>query len=402
MQGNAMSSVEEYFDRLITEELASSRMVQAIMIPDHKGFRNPDAQKWFGIIRTIIGVSDWRCRTGTFNNPWNSVSQSEFAAPALAYTPDSFDDIANARAVELLDEARRTQRKLLVLWSGGIDSTFVLSSFIKNMSPEDRDLIVVCCNFTSILENTQFYVDHISNKLQCMDYQEFDLTPEFLNTHIVIHGDPGDCLQGPSVPAYARFILGGRHKQPWKNHIAELKQSCQMHTSNPHYTEGFGDWFVDRVSNNLEEVAPENVKTVADWWWWTYYNFKWEFSCQRPLYFSRRDPTTEFTQEQIADYARNTYFNTTSWQMWSYTNLDRLIGLERNTHKHFARDYIFELDRNEIYYSTKIKTAGAPADIDSRRTADLPFYFDQSWKGHYWFDTAVAEISTKLLDRYNG
>lgn len=398
-----MASAEEYFDRLITEQLASSRFIQMNVMPASKlQSLSGGAQKWHSMIRTIIGVADWRARQGTFDNPWSSQSQLEFSSPAFAFTPDSFDDIANSRALELIGEAKRTQRQLLVLWSGGIDSTFVLSSFIKNMSSEDRELIVVCCNFTSILENTSFYVNHISNKLECMDYQAFDLTPELLNKYIVIHGDPGDCLQGPSVPAYAQFIADGKHKQPWKNHIVELRQSCQMHQSNPHYVEGFGEWFVNRVSENLEEVAPENVTTIADWWWWTYYNFKWEFSCQRPFFFSRRDHTTEFTKSQLADYAWNTYFNTSDWQMWSYTNLDNLITTDRSTHKHYARDYIFELDRNEVYYATKIKTAGAPADVNARLTTDLPFYYDQSWKGHYWSETAVEEIAMKLLERYNG
>lgn len=396
-----MASAEEYFDRLITDGLAESRMVQMTSLPLTRPIeKNQSAMYWNSLIRTVIGVSDWRCRTGTFSNPWNSKSSIEFAPPPLAYTPDSFDDIANTRALELLHEARTTDRQLLVLWSGGIDSTFVLTSFIKNMLPEDQERIVVCCNFASIIENTQFYIKHISNKLQCMDYQEFDLTPNLMKKFIVIHGDPGDCLQGPSVPAYAKLMPDGTHKKPWKNHIAELEQTCQMHTSNPSYTDGFGKWFVERVSENLEEVAPENVTTIADWWWWTYYNFKWEFSCQRPFYFSRQDYTTEFTKDLVEDYARNTYFNTADWQMWSYTNLQELVGMDRSTHKQHARDYIFELDRNQVYYDTKIKTAGAPANLEARRTSDLPFYFDQNWKGHYWTDTAVEEISIKLLMRF--
>ena len=404
MRGSVkMASAEEYFDRLIKEQLASSRFVQTIVMPTSKmkALDNNNGKCWNAIIRTIIGVSDWRPRHGTFPNPWRSVSQSEFAAPAFAFTPDSFDDIADSRALELIEEAKRTQRQLLVLWSGGIDSTFVLASFIKNMSPEDRDLIVVCCNFTSILENTNFYINHISNKLECMDYRSFDLTPELLNKYIIIHGDPADCIQGNSLPAYAQFIADGTHKQPWKNHVKALKQSCQMHTSNPHHVEGFGEWFVDRVSENLEEVAPENVTTVADWWWWTYYNFKWEFSCQRPFYFSRHDPTTEFTKEQIADYARNTYFNTADWQMWSYTNLQELVGMDRSTHKILARNYIFELDRDEVYYETKIKMGASPATLAYGGAEDLPFYFDQNWKGHYWIETAVEETALKLLESYN-
>jgi len=190
------------------------------------------------------------------------------------------------------------------------------------------------------------------------------------------------------------------HKESWKNHIPALIESVQPHTSHPHYVEGFGKWFVDNVSSNLEEVGPENVTSVADWWWWTYYNFKWEFSCQRPFFFSRKDNTTSFSPDEIADFAKNTYFNTADWQMWSYTNLDKLIGQNRSSHKKFARDYIHELDKNELYYETKVKTAGAPANVQDRLNVDLPVYYDENWKGHYYTETAVDEVSKHLLERY--
>jgi hypothetical protein len=394
-----MPSAEEYFYKKITDSIADSRMVQSIaMYPTE--FKNKNATYWQSLNRCIIGVADWRSRVGKFENPWNASTSPEFAPPALAYTPDTFEDIANHRALELIDEAKNSNRRLLLLWSGGIDSTFVLTSFIKNIEPADRELIIICCNFTSIFENTQFYVNYISNQFRCMPYQYFDLTPELLDNYIVIHGDPGDCLQGPSIPAYATFIEQGVHKEPWKNYVDQIAESIQPDPSHPYYAEGFGNWFTQRVCENLEEIQPENVTSIADWWWWTYYNFKWEFSCQRAFFFSRRDPTTEFTPAHIADFARNTYFNTADWQHWSYSNLDNLIGLDRSNHKHFARDYILELDGNDVYYSTKIKTAGAPADIITRRDNDIPFYFDKNWKGHYWSETAVEEVSMSLLGRF--
>jgi hypothetical protein len=394
-----MTGVEEYFDIKIREDLSSSRMIQNIARPQDP-IDNKNGKYWIALNRCIIGVADWRPRAGTFETPWNAVSSLEFAPPPLAYTPDSFEDIATCRALELIAEAKNTNRKLLVLWSGGIDSTFVLTSFIKNMEPQDRELVIVCCNFTSIFENTQFYIDHISGKFKCLPYQQFDLTPDLLSKYIIIHGDPGDCIQGPSLPAYADFIANGTHKEPWQNHVDAIAKHIQPHTSHPYYEEGFGKWFTHKVCDNLEEVAPENVKSVSDWWWWTYYNFKWEFSCQRAFFFSRKDHTTEFTTDQIKDFAKNTYFNTADWQHWSYTNLDKLIGNKRSSHKKFARDYIYELDRNDTYYATKVKTAGAPADIQSRRTKDVPFYYDQNWTGYHWSDTAVMEIATKLLERF--
>jgi hypothetical protein len=401
-----MNGLEDYLHNKTATELQSSRLVAADYFTNLTAYKNPNANHWTQMNRLLIGVSDWRSRLGEFKNPWGASCKSEYLPPAFTFTNLSFSDVADQRAIELFSIAKATNRRILILWSGGIDSTAVLSSFIKNLEPADRDILTITLSSRSILENSHFYVNHISNKLDCLHYSNFDLTPELLKKYIVIHGDPGDCLQGPSIPAYAKFIQQGTHKDPWRNHISGIIDSVQPHPSHPHYSEGFGKWFVNAVSANLEEINPENVITVADWWWWTYYNFKWEFSCQRPFFFSRSDFNTSFTKEELVDYATNTYFNSPNWQQWSYSNLQTLLpagtGWDvRKMHKHDARSYIFELDRNDLYFETKVKTPGAPANVLDRQSRVQPVYFTDSWQGRNLSDPGVRESVVQLLEDFN-
>lgn len=403
-----MFESEQAITKFVESDLATSRAVATdwLGLTRFRGIQNKKGKYWCSLPRLILGVTDWRPRLGTFETPWGAKCVPECMPPSFTFIPDSFSDVMDQRALELIDSARLSNRQILVLWSGGIDSTCVLSSFIKNLSAGDRSIVKVVLNTRSVFENNQFYINHILGKLECMHYNKLCVTPELFKKYIIVHGDPADCIQGPTVPAFWKFIQQGTHKDPWKNHIPAIIETVQPHESNPYYSEGFGKWFVEAISANLEEVAPENVFTVADWWWWTYYNFKWEFSCQRPFFFSRPDSSTSFSELELADYAKNTFFNTPTWQQWSYTNLQTLVpkgvGWDaRKYHKILARDYIYDLDHNDVYYETKIKVPGAPGNVITRQTdKNMPAYYNKNWEGTYFNSPGVYEVMMDKLENF--
>jgi PP-loop superfamily ATP-utilizing enzyme len=50
------------------------------------------------------------------------------------------------------------------MYSGGIDSTLVIISLLKNASEEERNNITILLSENSIGENPNFYKDHILGK----------------------------------------------------------------------------------------------------------------------------------------------------------------------------------------------------------------------------------------------
>ena len=380
--------------------IQNARLIQPMALPyQREWFPSNSAYYARRIHQHIIGVTDYRARKGYMYSLTGTKTSRGFELPELSYTDKSINEIADSRALEIFSNAKKLNKRLLILWSGGIDSTFVLTSFLKNLDAADRDIITVCCNMDSIFENTQFYIDNISNKLNCMHYNsEFKIDNNLLSEYIIVHGDPGDCIFGPSLPAYRKFIDDGVHTESYKKHYQDLLTSIPDDPA----VIGFGSWFVDQITNNLEEVKPDNVESIADWWWWTYINFKWEFSCQRPLFFSRVDYKESFSNDVLDEFAANTYFNTPDWQCWSYSNLRTLIPAGTGSevlqqHKALPKQYINDYSPNLNYVKYKTKVSGAPADVLTRQTAVVPVFFDSNWKGYYLHENGVKEAFEELM-----
>jgi len=359
--------------------------------------------KNFLCVRDMVpGVHDIRARIGTFNNPWGATVKPWYAPPPFEFINDTLSDLFDARAIELINVAKQKNKQLVINWSGGIDSTSVLISFLKNTTPADQKLITVCCNTTSIKEYLNFYLKFISpnNNIQIKTSNTLVVSKEYLDKNIIIHGDPGDCIFGPSQFAYRYFSDNKQHLESWKKHskkiIELLENSLKI---KGHKNIDAGKWWFNIVTRTLEESGQSDyISSVSDLWWWTYYNFKWSFSCQRLLFFGLSNTDNiglpiEYQQES-ADY---TYFNTKKFQQWSYSNLKKLIGITvSKSIKAEAKKYIYEFTKDYEYVQTKVKTASAfPTILKKMRTSI--YGYDENYLPiyHDWRATAILQSIVK-------
>lgn len=372
------------------ENLQSSMMVKTPMFHGDTQVINPNGQHWDNIGRYVLGLHDVRPRLGTFTNPWNADSSKLFIMPAIRTVDDSLSDLLNQRACELLSLSARENRRIAIMWSGGIDSTCMLSSFIKNA--HNLDQLVVYCNHNSIKENPEFYKNHILGKIECCDVADLDVTDELFKSYILLHGDPGDCIYGPSMPMYRELLPDQQHLLPWRDHKHLIVDGITRHGASFE----FSNWYVNKVSDNIEEVGIYNVNTIADWWWWHYYNLKWGFSILRPFYGLRKSRRPTLTAESLQSYIATTFYNTEYFQNWSHSNLHRLC-YDPVQHKIDAKLYIFELDRNEQYLKNKRKVESLPVDL-----IGYPTYLDKNLKPYYLTDPGVKEALLELLEQYTG
>ena len=392
------------------EKINSSFLVEIPSLDFRIEFKNPYANCWRALSLMLVGIADLRSRIGTFTTPWGAPSNSLYAAPKFKFINDRLDDLLNIRALEVFKKAKDQKKKIAVFWSGGIDSTLVLTAFLKNISLADQKNIIVVCNTNSILENFNFYSKYINDKLECLHYNQLEVNSDFLDKHILLHGDPGDCLFGPSSPMYRYFINRGEHLQPWRNHLDRMAELLEPVKAHGIHAPGFGRWYVDKITRNLEESGQADyVSTIADWWWWTYYNFKWEFSCQRPFFYVRKNFTSNIPTTQVKEYAENVFFNTDKFQLWSYSNLKSHIvqNFSSITHKEQAKNYIFEFTKDYDYLKNKKKTDATPANWDEKSNYRTPIFYDKNYVGHS-LDRSKKDFKLMLqtlvllLERYKG
>ena len=377
------------------ENLQSSIMVKQSISYHPIDVKNTLGLYWANIGNYIAGLHDVRPRQGTFTNPWNAPGNPLFAAPPVRAVNDSLSDLLDRRAVELLSMPSR----IAVMWSGGIDSTCVLTSLIKNTSQSDQ--LVVYLNNNSINENPEFYKNFILDKIECRDTNSLDIGDEFLNSHILLHGDPGDCIYGPSMPMYKHLQVDRRQLLPWRSNRNLIMEGIDNYRARPGrknvwFVPGFANWYVNKVSDNIEEVGIYDIDTIADWWWWHYFNLKWEFSILRPFYIPRKDRRSAISHKSLQSYVATTFYNTEYFQNWSYTNLSRLCA-DPIEHKIDAKQYIFELDRNKSYLQTKSKVESTIIG-----TFDMPAYLDKNMKSYYLTDPGCREAVFELLEQYTG
>lgn len=366
--------------------------------------QNPTGKLWSKYANYVIGAKDSRARVGPDCTPWMAKNDSCYPMPDLCYINDRLSDLLDSRAIELFDLSRANGKKIAILWSGGIDSTTVLVSFLKNLSPADHDNIEVVMAASSVIENFDFYRDHISGKLRCTQLLDFNICDKTLEQYMVLHGDPGDAIFGPSVSAFRHLIDDDRHLLPWKNHLDLITEFFDRNQS-VNAVPGFGKWYVDFITENLVSAGPEGVKSIADWWWWNYINFKWTTSILRPFLHMRHDFKQPIQRHHHEEFAKYTYFNTNQFTQWSYSNLEnhfREVGRDRGAVKLAAKQYIFDFDHNQKYRDRKTKVPSKSYDFEKRISWTPPLYYDQDWIGYYTWEPGVTEAATELLESFQG
>lgn len=364
------------------DNLRTSAMVNLPVRFNGISVTNPNGKYWSEIGRHVLGLHDVRARLGTFTRPWGHDTMPVFAAPELKYISDSLATLLDRRASELLKYTKR----IAVLWSGGIDSTTVLTALLKNTN--NLDQLVVYLTQESIDENPEFYKNHIAGKIECRDTRLLDVTDEFMLEHILVHGDPGDCLFGPSMPMYRHLLESNRHRLPWRENRNLIVEGIANRSNDVDSAK----WYVDKVSDNIEEVSMD-IESISDWWWWHYYNLKWEFSMLRPFFYLKTGRAGT-SAAILAEYAETTFYNTAYFQQWSYSNLGRLCH-DTALHKMDAKQYIFEFDKNPEYLNNKRKVESVVDDILAR-----PAYLDKDLKRYFPTDPGLQEAFAELLEQY--
>jgi hypothetical protein len=372
----------------------------------HKFAPGSPAHNWITLPTQIVGVADLRPRLGTFSTPWQARSHYHLPMPDLSVPEHcSLEDLIDRRSLEIYQIAKRDKKQIVIMWSGGIDSTAVLVSLLKNVpASEQKDLLIICLSPDSVLENLNFYTKYISNCLTIMHKTNLNFDNEFLKKYVLVHGDPADALFAPSSSKYQHLMQDKKHLLPLHTH-RHLLYSC--FSGRGEVTEQSGRWLVDKIIDNIEQVKPPNVENIAEWFWWQYMNIKWEGCLWFP--FHTVDLRTQYKQpiehEQILSYLEACFFNTDYFQRWSCTNLKRIIPASLQDHKKEIKKYIFDYDKNLGYFNTKSKTVSLSLNFThvlEKNCLDRPFWYDQHWQGVTLGDPVVFEETMDLLAQYQG
>lgn len=269
-------------------------------------------------------------RTNVIDWPFNIVLAQEFELPTVKQQSLKFNECAESRANQLLDIGN----SIHLMWSGGIDSTAMLVSFLK--TGRSLENLTIALNEDSVREYPQFYQNHIRGKFKLIATEELmQLVNQPNFSSIMLSAEHADQLFGSPTANLIHQKFGAEFllKSADKKNVTDLLK-------------GFG--INDISSNCLTDLyamthknSPRPIDTIWDWAWWHGFNFKWQEIGLKLK--TRLHPGTRLM----------TFYSSDEFQNWSINqtpNLDSMSSLKVEPKK-----MILDYTKDQHYFDNKIK-----------------------------------------------
>jgi hypothetical protein len=311
-------------------------------------------------------------RSGAIRTPVRM--RSLFPIPQLRPLHATFEELCNARAVEMLRRAEELDVQLYVFWSGGIDSTLVLVSLFKNATTAEKKRIVVLLTEESIAENPSFYANHLRGKIQC---DSATLFPYLLGTeHMVTGGEHNDQLFGTDMCA----VLMTRYGPDIIHRTFNRDIMLDFYTNATGSNESAR--FCLSIVERIAAQAPVTLQTHYEYLWWINFAVKWQNVFMRKLmYTSPRN--AERLREDYVFKRYDQFFNTEDFQLWSMNNMDKKIKDTWHTYKWVCKDIIFEYTGDREYWLNKDKRGSLSFLVQRQRSYN---FLDDAYVLHHSLD----------------
>lgn len=325
----------------MTKELLyyKPRMMEQLASPEFPG---TETLSWYFKIYTAGAIPI--DRTGTIVTPVRT--KSLFPMPAFVPMKKTYEEICNERAKDLLSRAERLNAPVYVLWSGGIDSTLVLVSLLKNATPEQKKTIIVLMSEISITENPRFYDEHIRGVLKTATSSS---VPSVVgNSCMLISGEHNDQIFGSDImiKLIVRHGNGVLHEPYTRDRFF---QQYAESIEDPAIINRFLDLF-----EKLRGICPIPLTSNFDFAWWINFSLKWQAVNVRMLTFVAPERAATVTAEYVRDYFEP-FYNTVDFQLWSLNNHDKKIKDEWRTYKWVCKEIIYDFTGDAEYRDNKLK-----------------------------------------------
>lgn len=330
-------------------------------------------------------------RTGIIKGPMKTELLPHLRLPQYDSSfSKTYEEIVDERAIEVLNLAKVSNRKLAVMYSGGIDSTLILCSFLRNFTDEDiKNWVVVLLSDHSVKENENFFYNYVVKKFNCASSFRY---PYFLgnNDYIMLTGENADQLFGSQA----------------NDSFASLYTYDALHDSIKDREGDVIDFFTKRVSKGrkkyaeplyrvlkkMNDAAPIELNTVYNFFWWINFSIKWQSVYARILPFSQYPETLKLQDNYT------TFFYTDDFQQWAMNNTDKFFGPEPGpgSVKIPSKKYIIDVN-GDTEYINKPKVGSLTKLVKQKQLAttvdsNMNFRYDWPTEDMFNYDNDFVEM----------
>ena len=284
-------------------------------------------------------------RTGTIRMPVRDLSM--FPIPKQQPFKRTFEELCNERAKQVLADAEKLSTTMYVLYSGGIDSTCLMISLLKNATLEQKKNMVVLLSPESIQENPHFYEEHLRGKMHMASSINF---PELIGEDCyLLSAEHNDMVIGSEkIGKLIQLEGSAAPHQPRNNETL-----TRLYAS---YLGGDMDsahFYMD-IFERICGVSPVPLTTNMDFLWWINFVIKWQSCFHYILLFTPRRNAHKVTQKYV-DERFISFYNTEEFQLWGMNNQDKRIKDTWKSYKWVLKDIIYEYTKDAEYRDHKTK-----------------------------------------------
>ena len=268
----------------------------------------------------------------------------------------SLKEICDMAATNILNEGKPVD----IFWSGGIDSTVVVISFLNVC--KDLSQINIVYDKGGIDEYPLFYEKYVRGVTQepvkIWVYENINL-----DDNIVVTGHPAQFLSQSHGGHHLGDLFGelkrlGFAKDdfktiPWQ----EVFISDVTVFGNPMYDE----YFIEHITPQVEN-APVKIETISDLWWWLIFSMRWQTENIRPLINNR---IQKLNHQKMQNF--KPFFSTDDFQKWAMYDYDRNLRKTLPPFKTYLKDIIYDFTNDKDYYINKKKVMSGNAGPENAR-----------------------------------
>jgi hypothetical protein len=345
--------------------------------------------KWFHLKKAEHWPVHTTSRVHQLDTPW-PLAQTVYPIPKISHNELRFDVVLEEIAEQFCRYVDQSKKIPYICWSGGIDSTTILVSILKVATPEFLQKVIILYSNNSIVENSYFFYKYINKKLTIKNIDEFKITSDNYADIVVVDGEAGNQTMG--MAAIHKLIYSSRHDLldcDWRT-IADLKTLLM----------GATDFNIDLVRESIKH-SPVDIKTGNDFLWWTNFNFKFDDVLLRKSVSYTEHLSAAESQLFFAEGLYR-FYTDPKMQVWSMLSMDLRRESGTITPKYIPKKYIFDFDKNDLYFSNKSEEGSASEvffnkDVGTRNSS--VFAIDSDWNKYNINDAATRRLIGKILHK---
>ena len=260
--------------------------------------------------------------------------------------PEGWNRTFEEVILERAEEIWKLGRSVRVWWSGGIDSTVVLISFLRTKKPEHE--LIVFMGDPCKEENPNFY-ETIRNmddvKIQWNNPSNLWSFDNWTDGSINVTGEPGD-------PLYGTFVVENHIEEinsPWTD-MLQWEDSCYMYKEDDYRLDYHRSRFME-FAEEYNKKCPFEIKNTFDFSWWLAFSIKWQWIVNR-LYVQLPNPSK--WDNMLS------FYNFPEIQRWSIVNHDLKHKGSWKTYKWPSKEFIYNYNKDADYRDNKVKEKSIP------------------------------------------